>query len=213
MEITWYGHCCFRLRTKGCAVVCDPFPPELGYRLPRLTANIVTVSHNHPEHNYLAAVRNPYYAVTGPGEYEVAGTFVIGVATDEPPYPNDGHGRNTAYIIEAEDLTVCHLGHIRQVPTQAQMEQFDGVDVLLLPVGGRTSLSAARAVETVNLLEPSIVIPMYYRVPDLETSLGTVTRFLNEMGVRHAEEMESLTITKSQLGEETRVVILKPKRS
>ena len=213
MEIVWYGQSCFRLRGKGCAVVMDPFSPELGYRLPRLSANLVTVSHDHPDHNYVQAVRPPYYAVTGPGEYEVAGTFVIGVCTDEASTPIGAeHGRNTAYLVEMEGLTVCHLGHIAQPPTQTQIEQFDGIDVLLIPVGGRTTLTAARAAEVVNLLEPSLVIPMYYKVPDLNTSLASVTRFLTEMAVERPEAADTLTITKAQLPEETRVALLTPKR-
>lgn len=213
MEIVWYGQSCFRLRGKGCAVVMDPFSPELGYRLPRLSANIVTISHHHPDHNYVQAVRPPYYVVSGPGEYEVAGTFVIGVSTDESsPAPDAEHGRNTAYLVEMEGLTICHLGHIAQPPTQAQIEQFDGIDILLIPVGGRTTLTAARAAEVVNLLEPRLVIPMHYKVPDLSTSLASVTRFLSEMAVERPEPMETLTITKPQLPEETRVVLLTPKR-
>jgi len=213
MEIVWYGQSCFRLRGKGCAVVMDPFGPDLGYRLPRLSANIVTVSHDHPDHNYIQAVRSPYYAISGPGEYEVAGTFVIGVSTDEtPPAPDVEHGRNTAYLIEMEGLTICHLGHIAQPPTQAQIEQFDGIDILLIPVGGRTTLTAARAAEVVNLLEPSLVIPMHYKVPDLNTSLASVTRFLSEMAVERPEAIDTLTITKTQLPEETRLALLMPKR-
>lgn len=213
MEIIWYGQSCFRLRGKGCTVVMDPFSPELGYRLPRLSANIVTISHDHPDHNYAQAVRLPTYLISGPGEYEVAGAFVIGVATDDtPPSPNTGHGRNTAYLVEMEGLTICHLGHMTQQPTQAQIEQFDGIDVLMVPVGGRTALTAARAAEVVNLLEPSIVIPMYFQVPDLNTSLATVTRFLTEMAVERPDPLESLTVNKTQLAEQTQVVLLSPKR-
>ncbi len=212
MEIAWYGQACFRLRARGCAVVMDPFYPDLGYRLPRLTADIVTVSHEHAEHNWIQAVRGAPYLVRGPGEYEIAGAFCIGVATDAPPYAQDGHGRNTAYLVEMEDLTICHLGHIRELPTQAQVEQFDGIDILLLPVGGRTTYSPARAAEAVNLLEPSIVIPMLYKVPDLSTALGTVTRFLTEMGAERPTPLEALNITKGQLPEATQVVLLEPRR-
>jgi L-ascorbate metabolism protein UlaG (beta-lactamase superfamily) len=213
MEIVWYGQSCFRLRGRGCAVVTDPYSPDLGYRLPRLTANIVTISHNHPDHNYTQAVRAPFYTVAGPGEYEVAGAFVIGVATDETsPALDAEHGRNTAYLVEMEGLTVCHLGHITQAPTQAQIEQFDGIDILLIPVGGRTTLTAARAAEVVNMLEPSLVIPMYYKVPDLNTPLATVTRFLTEMAVELPEAVDTLTVTKTQLSEQTQVALLTPKR-
>lgn len=216
MEIVWYGHACFRLRTRGCAVVCDPFAPDLGYRLPRLTANVATISTDDAEHNYAQAVRGGAYVVTGPGEYEVAGTYIVGAATG--PSPSEDRQLpverplNTAYLFELEGLSVCHLGCIGDVPDQAQVEQFDGIDILLVPVGGGAALSGAKAAETVNLLEPRIVIPMYYLVPDLTPSLATVTRFLTEMGVEKPKALDSFSVTREQLPDETRVILLEPRR-
>jgi L-ascorbate metabolism protein UlaG (beta-lactamase superfamily) len=181
-----------------------------------MTANVVTISTNHPEHNHVAAVRAGAYVVTGPGEYEIAGTYIVGAATEalsvSPRDGQDGRPPNTAYLFEMEDLSVCHLGCMAEVPDQAQVEQFDGIDILLVPVGGKAALTGAKAAETVNLLEPRIVIPMYYRAPDLSASLGTVTRFLTEMAVEKPDVVESLSITKAQLPDDTRVILLEPRR-
>jgi len=121
-------------------------------------------------------------------------------------------GRNTAYLIECEDITICHLGDLGHVPSQEMVEEFDGIDILLVPVGGKQVLTGPRAAEVVNLLEPRIVIPMRYRIPDMDRELSTVTRFLTEMEAQDAAQEEMLRITASQLGEDTRVCVLAPKR-
>ncbi|MGI6367110.1 MAG: MBL fold metallo-hydrolase [Anaerolineae bacterium] len=212
MEITWYGGACFRMRGKGAALITDPFAPEEGFRLPRLSADIVTISHDAPSANYARAVRDNPYVVRGPGEYEVSGIFVLGVACHASDAPSVEGTPNTAYLIEIEDVVVCHLGDLNVVPTQEQIEELDGIDVLLLPVGGGDVLTATRAAEVVNLIEPKVVIPMRYRLPDLDRQRATVTRFLTEMETRDAEPQELLRITASQLGEDTQVCVLAPRR-
>jgi L-ascorbate metabolism protein UlaG (beta-lactamase superfamily) len=212
MEITWYGQACFRLRSRGASVVTDPYDPEIGLKLPRITATVVTVSHQHPDHNNVDAVKGSPFVIAGPGEYEIEGIFVIGVSTFHDAKQGQERGRNTAYLIEFEDLTLCHLGDLGHVLSQEQAEQLSDIDVLMLPVGGRTALTGAKAAEVVALLEPKIVIPMHYKLPGLTAPLEGVGRFLKEMGVEAPEKLDALTITKSQLPEETRIVLLEPKQ-
>jgi L-ascorbate metabolism protein UlaG (beta-lactamase superfamily) len=210
MEIVWYGQSCFRIRTRGVAVVTDPYGPELGLTLPRLRAHIVTVSHQHADHNNLRGIRSGAYVIKAPGEYEIRDTFIFGVATTHNTPRNKDLGGNTAYLIEMEDMAVCHLGDLGQPLTQEQVEQLDGVDILLVPVGGRDTLAPSGAAEVISQLEPSVVIPMHYKVPGIQANLGSLSRFLTEMGVSEPKQLESLSISKSQLGDEPRVVVLKP---
>lgn len=209
MEIVWYGHACFRLRGRGCAVVTDPYPPELGYQLPRFSGTIATVSHDGSNHNQTRAVRGKPYVIDGPGEYEVGGVFVTGVATNPSV---DKAARNTAYLIEIEGILVCHMGVLDALPSQEVVEALDGIDILLLPVGGRSVLTPAKAADVVSVVEPAIVIPMLYASPDLEADLGSVKRFLSEMAVEAVEPIAELKITKSQLPEPSRIVVLDPRR-
>jgi len=211
VEITWYGQACFRLRDRGWAVVTDPYGPGIGLELPRMTATIVTVSHEHEDHSYVKAVRGGPYVISGPGEYEIGGVFVIGIPTYHDDQGGKERGRNTAYLIEYEDLVVCHLGDLGHVPTQEQVEQFGDVDVLLVPVGGRTTLSGAGAAEVVALIEPRIVVPMHYKIPGLTANLETARRFLREMAVDAPDTEETLKVEKTQLPEETRVILLEPR--
>ncbi len=212
MEITWYGRSCFRLRGRGASVVTDPFSPEMGYRLPRMSASLVTVSNDDEGHNYTRIVRDRPYLIQGPGEYEVGGIFVIGVRT----YPEDKrgaeNGKNTAYLIEFEEMAICHLGDLGHLPTQEQIEELDGIDILMIPVGGRDVLTSARAAEVVSMLEPRLVIPMRYRIPDMDREMATVTRFLGEMNAKDVQPQENLRVTVSQLPSETGVALLTPRR-
>lgn len=218
MEVTWYGHSCFRLRDRDATVVTDPFDKTLGYELPRVRADILTVSHNHPHHSYAKAVKGEFKVIDGPGEYEIKSVFITGIAT----YPsrrkrtgqNDGDKgdeRNVIFVFEFDGLTVCHLGDLAQVPTQTQVEALSNVDVLLVPVGGSTSLNAAQAAEIISLIEPYIVIPMHYKTSAISLKLDAVQKFLKEMGTPRIEPMDVLKVTRSSLPQETQVVVLNHK--
>jgi L-ascorbate metabolism protein UlaG (beta-lactamase superfamily) len=210
MEITWYGHSCFRLSERGLAtVVTDPFDhTAIGYQPLKLKADIVTVSHEAAGHNYLEAVKGASHVIRGPGEYEIGGVFITGVQTDGIGKQNDGHERNTLYVFDYQGLTVAHLGDLRQVPTQAEVEALGTVHVALVPVGGGGGLSAAKAAEVISLLEPDIVIPMHYATPDAKIPLEPLNKFLKEMGLGEAEKQPSLKVSASGMPDETRVVVL-----
>jgi L-ascorbate metabolism protein UlaG (beta-lactamase superfamily) len=217
MEITWLGHSCFRLRDRAVAVVTDPYGKDIGLVLPRVRADLVTVSHDADDHNYTRGVKSGFKTLEGPGEYEISGVFVTGLElrgerkkSKEPV----NRPRNTVFLFEFEDLTICHLGDLDHVPTQAQVEESLGeVDVLLVPVGGGESLNAAQASEVISLLEPHIVIPMHYRVKGLDPNvkLDPVSKFLKEMGLDNVPTQETLKVTHSGLPEETQVVLLELK--
>jgi L-ascorbate metabolism protein UlaG (beta-lactamase superfamily) len=212
MEITWYGHACFRLYQRGAAVVADPFEKSIGYELPRLRADIVTVSHDHAGHCNAKGVRDRKLTITGPGEYEVKGVFVTGIATFHDNKKGQVRGRNTIYLYDMEGLKICHLGDLGHVPSQAQIETLNSVDVLLIPVGGVSTLNAAQAAEVVSLLEPSLVVPMHYKTPSLALKLDPVTKFLKAMGVDNVSSQDTLSVTKTGLPEETQIILLNLKQ-
>ena len=214
MEISWFGHSCFRLTERNvAAVVTDPFGPSVGYAVPRLNADIVTVSYDAPEYNNIAACRRAR-AITGPGEYEMKGVFITGVRTDakisgKKSDESKKSTKNTAYVFGYEDsVTVCHLGKMSTIPYQSEVEALGTVAVLIVPVGGGGGLKAPEAAEVVSLVEPSIVIPMHYKTKQTDLKLDPISKFLKEMGCGKVESQESLKIAKSGLPEETQVVVL-----
>lgn len=215
MEITWYGHSCFRLTERGMAtVVTDPFDHTVaGYEALKLRGDIVTVSHDALGHNNVTAVKGRTRVITGPGEFEIGGVFITGVQTNSSHKRSSEEPVNTLYVFDYDGVTVAHLGDLQRVPSQAEIEALGSVSVVLVPVGGGGGLSAAKAVEVVSLLEPGIVIPMHYGTPDSSIKLAPVEKFLKEMGLSDIEPIPSLKITQSSIPEETRVVILNYEKS
>ncbi|PIU54830.1 MAG: lactamase, partial [Chloroflexi bacterium CG07_land_8_20_14_0_80_51_10] len=112
MEITWLGHSCFRLRGKGATVVTDPFDKTSGYHLGKITADIVTVSHDHPQHSFVSGIGGEPKVLRAPGEYEIAGVFIYGIKTFHDSNKGQTRGKNTAYLMEIDDIKVCHLGDL-----------------------------------------------------------------------------------------------------
>ncbi len=215
MEITWYGHSCFRLMERGMAtVVTDPYDHEsAGYEPLKLKADIVTVSHAAPGHNFTQAVKGKSHIITGPGEYEIGGVFITGVQTNGYGKRLSDEPRNTLYVFDYNGVNIAHLGDLRRVPSQTEVEALGTVHVALVPVGGSGGLNAAKAAEVVSLLEPGIVIPMHYQTPGSLIKLAPLSKFLNEMGLGNVPAQESLKVSTSTIPEETRVVVLSYQRS
>src|SRR2546427_5907752 len=209
MEISWQGHACFQLRGKHVTLVTDPFSPQQGDspRLGKINATIVTVSHNHPGHNYVAGVGGNPRVVHGPGEYEISDVLITGVAS----YHDDKHGRefgrNTIYVIHMDDLVICHLGDLGHTLQEAQLEEVADADVLLIPIGGQHTINAAQAAEVISQVEPHIVIPMHYS-PSIGDAPNPLDKFCREMGIEALNPQPKLSITRSALPAETQVVIL-----
>jgi len=216
LDIVWNGHACFRLRGRETTVVTDPYDRSTGFPPLKLTADVVTMSHDHPHHAYLDAVQpasGRVRTVDGPGEYELAGSLIEGVATYRDKQRGKLLGKNTAFLIHLDDVSVCHLGALAHTLTSAQINALKDADILLVPVGGGTTLDAATAAEVVNQIEPRIVIPMYYGTP--VQALDSVELFCKEMAVTDMTVQPRFQVTKSSLPDETRVVLLaspEPKR-
>ena len=208
MDISWLGHSCFRIKCRHATVITDPYSPNLGYSLGKPTAGIVTVSHQHVGHSYVQGIGGEPRLVTGPGEYEISGILIIGIATFHDAEGGKERGRNTVYLMEVDEVSVCHLGDLGHVLTAEQVEELGNVDVLLLPVGGVSTINAPMAAEVVRQLEPKAVVPMHYKTPALSWELQPVERFLKEIGVKDINPQPKLSFTRSSLPASTQVFLL-----
>lgn len=210
MEITWYGHSCFRLTERGlAAVVTDPYDHRhAGYDALKLRADVVTVSHDTAAHNFTDAVKGFDHMLDGPGEFEIGGVFITGIQTNHRNGKEDAP-RNTLFVFDYNGINIAHLGDLNHVPTQAEVEALGTVNVALVPVGDGSSLNAATAAEVISLIEPNIVIPMHYATSASLVKLDPLAKFLKEMGLAEAETSPSLKLSgAANLPEETRVVVL-----
>jgi len=208
MDISWLGHSCFRIRGSHATVITDPYSPDLGYSLGKPTARIVTVSHQHPGHSYVQGIGGEPRLVTRPGEYEISGVLIIGISTFHDADRGEKRGKNTVYLMEIDEVVVCHLGDLGHVLTAGQVEEIGNVDVLLLPVGGVSTINAPIAAEVVRQLEPKAVVPMHYKTSALSWELEPVEKFLKEIGVKQVEPRPKLSLTKSSLPVSTQVFLL-----
>jgi L-ascorbate metabolism protein UlaG (beta-lactamase superfamily) len=208
MDITWLGHSCFRLKGSHATVITDPYSPGLGYVLGKPTARIVTVSHEHPGHSYVEGVGGQPRVVNRPGEYEISEVLIIGIATFHDGERGKKRGKNIVYLMEIDEVAVCHLGDLGHVLTSEQIEDIGNVDVLLLPVGGVSTINAPMAAEVVRQLEPKVVIPMHYKTPALKVELEAVDRFLKEIGAKQVASQPKLSVNKSNLPLTSQVFLL-----
>lgn len=221
MQITWHGFSCFRitetLNGHEVSVVIDPFVPQDGMKLPRnLSADVVITSHDHERHNNVAAVsaasgEGAPFVIDGPGEYEVKDAFVTGIPTYHDMVEGKEKGTNTMYYVTIGGIHVVHLGDLKHPLEERHVEDFHQVDVLLVPVGGDSVLTAKQAADVVAQLEPRIIIPMHCRVGSAGGKLDTVDAFLKAMAAGKVEPLPKLKISVKDLPqEESRVVVLEP---
>lgn len=224
MQIIWHGHSLFSITTtpeknSQIKIVIDPYDKSLGLRIPKLEADIVLVTHDHPDHNNVKAVskntstdsENTPFLIEGPGEYEVKNIFIQGVLSAHDDFGGEERGRNTIYTIESENIKLCHLGDLGQKElTEKQLEKIGEVDILMIPIGGVYTLSAEEAAKIMSQLEPKITIPMHYAIPNLKLKLDSLDKFLKVFGIKNLSQMNKLSIKKKDIpSEEVKIIVLK----
>ncbi len=207
MEVYWLGHGCFRLRGREATVLMDPCPPTTGYKIGKVNTDIVTISRDHPESSHRAAAAGDAPFLDGPGEYEISGVLITAVDTDRADR-DDGHSRNLAFVVDIDEIKVCHLGDIQRVPSGDEVQALAGIDSLLVPVGGGRFIDAEKAAEIVSLLEQKIVIPMLYKTDASKADLEASDRFVKEMGTEAKAPEQRLNISKSGLPADTTLILL-----
>jgi len=213
MEITYFGHSSFRVKNKLATLVTDPYDPSVvGRKYPRNTeADIVTISHDHADHNASGEIGGSPFIIHGPGEYEIKGVSVIGIPTYHDDCMGKERGKNTAYRIEMDGLRIGHLGDIGHLLTAEQTDMLDGIDILMIPVGNVHTIDAKTAAAIVSDVAPQIVIPMHYltdaHAAGLWKNLHPISEFLQVMNKGLIVPIQKLSITKDKLPQEMQVVV------
>jgi len=212
LEIQYLGHACFKIMGKNLSVITDPFDAKTaGYAPIRQSADVVTVSHSHYDHNYVQSVQGDPLVFDSPGEYEAKGAEFRGILSAHDDSGGSERGLNTIFVMDIDGIKICHLGDLGSELSSEQLEQVDGIDILLIPVGGTYTIDAKAAANIVSEIEPGIAIPMHYGTKEGKVGSGKldgIDKFLHEMGVT-PEKKERLKITKNDLPEEPEVVVLK----
>ncbi|MBU3942639.1 MBL fold metallo-hydrolase, partial [Patescibacteria group bacterium] len=217
MIINWKGQSCFQISTTPIkngtvSLVIDPFDEGLGLKVPKLQADILMISHDHKDHSNTKAVSGEYLLIDGPGEYDVKTIFIQGIDSFHDNVEGKEKGVNTIYVIESEDIRVCHLGDLGQKElTTEQLEKIGDVDILIIPIGGTYTLDSDEAVKIMSQIEPKIIIPMHYHIPGLKLKIDGVDSFLKSLGIKKIETLPKLTIKKKDIStEEVKIIQLEP---
>jgi L-ascorbate metabolism protein UlaG (beta-lactamase superfamily) len=225
MDITWLGHSAVRIRGSQLVIVADPYDSSIGAEMPKVKADIVSVSHDHPHHSYVEAVEGSPRVLSTPGEYEIGNFYISGMATARYPKPavkeaetddedtepeatNWNRQINTVYTFRSEGLTICHLGAIGQTLSARQTEELNQADVLIIPVGGNSTIDIGRAAQLVSAIGPRIVVPVHYRINGIDEDQEPADRFLGEVGAADITPQTRLNVSLTNLPRDMTVAVL-----
>ncbi len=216
MEITLIGHSCFKIKGKSLSIVIDPYNPDtVGYKMPKVSADVVLLTHDRDDQKSLEAVTDYKFVINSAGEYEISDTFVYGMKTFHDDAKGAERGENIIYQILMDDFSILHLGDLGHELTRETLEKITNVDILMIPVGGSYTIDARTALKVISQVEPSIIIPMHFQTEDLKLpqKLQDVKAFLEEYGaegngLKEADKLRFLT--RNDIPEESEVYLLSP---
>jgi len=214
MDIKYLGHSAFYIRSKTVKMVTDPYDSAYtGLKFPRTEADIVTISHDHKDHNCMTDIKGDPLVLTWPGEFEKKQVRITGYQTFHDKKNGEERGSNVIYKFEADNYTLLHCGDLGHVIPDEIVDQIGSIDVMMIPVGGLYTIDPVEAVKILKEIEPAIVIPMHYGRSDLNSEvfagLQPLGAFLKEVDATGVEPIEKLTLKREDLDSENmRVVVL-----
>jgi L-ascorbate metabolism protein UlaG (beta-lactamase superfamily) len=213
MDIKYLGHSSFQIKTKSATVVTDPFDPKMvGLKFPKIDADIVTVSHHHPDHDRTDSITGTPLLIDWPGEFEKQNVRITGYQTFHDKNRGADRGENVMYKIEAEGISILHCGDLGHLLDESFAQALGEAHILMVPVGGFYTIDAQEAVKVVRQIEPSIVIPMHYNHDALNqetfAQVAQLSEFLKQIGAEAAEPQPKLTVKKEDLTEAMKVVVM-----
>jgi len=180
VKIQWLGHACFKITTgAGITILTDPFDRTVGYPVPQVAADIVTVSHQHFDHNAVNLLTGDPQIVQSAGQHTLGNIIIQGIPSYHDPHRGAERGENLIFVIEADNLRIGHLGDLGHLLEEEQVSSIGHLDVLLVPVGGYYTIDAAEAVRVVDQIKPRFVIPMHYKTSYIEFPISPPDLFLN----------------------------------
>jgi L-ascorbate metabolism protein UlaG (beta-lactamase superfamily) len=209
MKIQWLGHACFLLTGQsGVRVLTDPFDEHVGYPLPAVAADIVTISHHHGDHDNTAVVQGRFSVYDSPGKFQAKGVEIFGLATYHDGEQGARRGRNTVFRLAVDGVAVVHCGDLGHLLSSEQVAALGKVDVLLAPVGGNYTIDSRQANALMRALQPAVTIPMHFKTPVIDFPIQPVDRFLQEAGGGRRAGSTEIELDPQRLAEPGEVVVL-----
>ena len=217
MIISWYGQSFFEIAVKGdekesVKIAIDPFDDSIGLKPPKVEADILLITHQHKDHNNKGTIKGEPFVIEHAGEYEVKGISIQGISAFHDNEKGKERGVVVIYKIEAEGIKICYLSDLGQKElTTEQLEEIDEIDILIIPIGGKYTINGKEAAEIISQIEPRMVIPMHYKIENVNIDLEGVDGFLKVMGEEKTAPEKKLKVSAKDLpAEETKIVLLEP---
>ncbi len=208
MKIRWLGHACFQLNYEnGTRVVIDPYG-EIGYPALDLEADVVTVSHDHFDHNAVDRLKGDPQVFKTAGIHEAAGIRMTAVKAFHDTAEGAERGHNLIHVFDADGMRLAHLGDLGHPLTDQQVKAMGKVDILLIPVGGHYTIDAETAAAQVEKLNPKVVIPMHFKTPAIDFPIKGVEHFLKLYPDYEIPNLSEIEITPDQFGKKIRIIVL-----
>lgn len=215
MQIQYYGHSCFKITAKpegrgqdDVVIFIDPFDKSVGLRPPQGNANLALITHDHPDHNNVSALKGDPRVIDIPGEYSVFGVNIVGIDSFHDSSSGEERGKNTIYTIETEGMRLCHLGDLGSDLNEKQLEEINGIDVLMIPIGGKYTLDGEKAADIARKIEPNIIIPMHFKIKGSTADVADEKKFCSEIGNCPKESISKINLKKKDLEDKKMNVIL-----
>lgn len=215
MKVKWYGHAAFYfVSEKGLRLIIDPYEPggfggAIGYGPITDEAEVVLVSHDHADHNYVKGLSGKPQIIKGKGTHRYKDLEIRGIPAFHDEGKGSQRGENTIFCFTLDEIKVCHLGDLGHIPQEEQLSQMGQVDLLLIPVGGVYTIDPAQATKALEKIRPKLAIPMHYKTPRCGFPLATVEEFTKGKVVKTLPASE-LQISKKDLPESLEIIVLKP---
>lgn len=216
MKVKWYGHASFLITSeKGLKIITDPYEPggfggAIAYGKIADAADLVLVSHDHADHNYVKGLPGNPKVIKGAGTHRFKDLEIKGMAS----YHDDGQGTerggNIIFCFALDDLQICHLGDLGHVPTEQQVKQIGRVDLLFIPVGGVYTIDPSRATLTMQKLNPRLAIPMHFKTPRCGFPLASVEEFTKGKSAVKTPAGSELEVKKETLPQKLEIIVLQP---
>lgn len=199
MIIQWFGNSYFRIDSKNKIIAINPYSESItGLKPPRFKFDILLIAQEQENDNNKSIAMGDPLILEGPGEIETKGIFIEGVAQKS----------NTIYLIKSEGITLCHLGNLEKNNLKEELlEKVANVDILFIPIGGHGSINNEEAISLISQIEPKIIIPMHYALPNLKIKLDSLDKFIKAIS-KKPEVLDKLVIRKNNLPGETKLIVL-----
>jgi len=209
MKIKWLGHSCFLITNeRGINILTDPFDETLGYRMTKEKINIITISHEHYDHNNTMGIKGKPVVLKGPVNRDTHKIVFKGISSYHDSVYGKHRGENTIFVIKTDELTLCHLGDLGHLLYNEQLEQINHVDILFIPVGGYFTINHIQAEQVINQIKAKIVIPMHYKTEAIKWSIDPLSVFLNEKQNIKMVGEKFFEVNSSTLPEKTTIYVL-----